>query len=647
MDEDSNSIEKLKSAILKAEKDLADFIDSIGEKMSTPNASVLGNIILTPKSNSNINAENIAEFLSTDNEIKFNELIEIFNNDIDIILSLLSIKIDIMERNESIYQNKDSYNEMINKVKDIYKTNLSNFINEQENKDFAEVSETIEKLDNFCSIIANSASGIGEPSCYCILTLNELFQEKFKTFPVLTQAGNTQSLLLKAAKYSEIEKNLKLLHLIEYSSNSNQKLPINRKSTLYEERANNTENTDITRGNINYISDLIRYYIIYNYQIEYEDEVIYRHREKNVKDFNSHFFKMFKEITENVTQNKNNPELIKKINYMLNCPININSRNYTTFADFVENELKYNEKLTKEQREIFENFAKVMGIEQDQELNIPGLKLMDSKEATLKYGSKIEKETQATPEFMVEIYGPEAIECDKLKEIVENGTIIIDNETCKYLINNNFTNFSNLTLTLEAFQTAVNNQNVVLEGIKIETKDKKINENDFKIMYYQGYTDFSNLTFDGNFSKESRQEIAEAIGFSDIVEYIENDVKKINFFTSANKIKNISEHTNEALNIMNKLNPKDILGHEILEELEKLKNTLNKHNNSNFIMKFFRKNNLIKQTRLCSKLLTNTYPTNKNKMNNHIIPELPEENNITKSHFRNINRKQDIDLNLV
>ena len=513
-------------------------------------------------------------------------------------LGLLLTKLDILERS-------GSNEEIIRATKE----NIDNYIKSINNE---EIKELIDDPTTNQYIISSIRSE-GEPSMYFATSFLKNYKEKLGNFPDVGDFGNIYCILLSASNDDAldlIEENIKPEDLIDYSSNSAQQLPDkdNRKSTLFEERANTTENTSIERGNLTYLFELIKYYLRNNYSLEKNENV-------DLERFNKHFFESFKKLNEFTLQNRNNPEVIKEINYMLNCTISISNKNYTTLADFVKNELKFNDNLTKEQREIFNNFAGIMGIEQNQELNIQNLKLLDINEASelvkAYNNSNFAKEFNESQVFLLTTYGSNAVNYDKLKKEVEENRNISNEKVFNYLVNNGFQDLSGYTVTPKIFKSAVDNS-INLDNIKVETKGQTIPGDLVKLIVLHGHHDFSEANI--KLSKEDKEDIAE---FSGLTEISKRDFK-IGFFTGNSKIKKINKNLNEMMTIINSFKPSNaFFDQSTIEGIRSTQESINKYQKANWFVKLFKKNNLTKDVKKCSNIINNAFKTDYMKLSNN------------------------------
>ena len=544
----------------------------------------------------------------------FDNLKNKIGDDIDFILCLLSTKIDLIDRNKNLFQEKNEKGSILKKTKDLLRLEIGNLIESKSSELSDNIGDNtmdkIEEIGIFNGIINASARGEAEPSLSVFETFTECYAKKFNKLPPMTQAGNAQSLLLISGRYDIAEKYIRPIDLIDYSSNSAQQLPDkdNRKSTLFEERANTTENTSIERGNLTYLFELIKYYLRNNYSLEKNENV-------DLERFNKHFFESFKKLNEFTLQNRNNPEVIKEINYMLNCTISISNKNYTTLADFVKNELKFNDNLTKEQREIFNNFAGIMGIEQNQELNIQNLKLLDINEASelvkAYNNSNFAKEFNESQVFLLTTYGSNAVNYDKLKKEVEENRNISNEKVFNYLVNNGFQDLSGYTVTPKIFKSAVDNS-INLDNIKVETKGQTIPGDLVKLIVSHGHHDFSEANI--KLSKEDKEDIAE---FSGLTEISKRDFK-IGFFTGNSKIEKINKNLNEMMTIINSFKPSDaFFDKSIIEDIRSTQESINKYQKTNWFVKLFNKNSLTKSVKKCSNIINNAFKTDYMKLSNN------------------------------
>lgn len=559
--------------------------------------------------------QSLDNFLSTnkpsDFRTKFNEIDSLIKNDDKIekehqkqglLLGLLLIKLDLLER--ANYNGREIYNE------------TKNIINSSFNSIFDNCGKNPPFIDSLLvNYISLSLRLEGEPSQYFAKTFLKTYKDKFKTVPEIGDFGNIYCVLLSSNQpriepfwgiklspsTEQIKSNLDFLEqninpedLIAYSSNSGHKLQqkTERKSTLFEERVNGTESTNIARGNLNYISQLVGYYIVNNYDNELNNE-------KNLNRFNSHFSRIFNDLINYVSINKDNPEIIKEANYMLNCPIYVKTGYLTTLADFVKCELRFNRNITSERRDILQKFTKVMGIEADQNLNIPGLKLMTSEEAIAQYGTAIEKEVKINPEFMLKTYGASSIAPEELNDLIKKKEplkeITIDEKVIVPLLKNNFSDFSDLTLTPKALCFAKsfanndkNTNELSLNRVKIKTNNEKIDENTFEVMCDSNFKSFEGAVFTGEFSDENKKKVLETIGFYDVVKpAIEKN--------GTNYIVEIKNYINDVSSFFEKYGLENIVHENVLEKLEDIKTNFGKNNEKRgFFVKRQKKNEIIK-----------------------------------------------------
>lgn len=553
-----------------------------------------------------------------------------------LLLGTLLIKLDLLER--ANYQDHKIYNDVKNSIDSTFNSIFNNC-------NYDEIQRLVED-SLFSRYISSSLRQEGEPSQYFVKSFLKKYKDKFKTLPKIGDFGSIYCVLLVGNQTAD---NLEFLEhimdpedLIAYSSNQGKKLPKkeNRKSTLFEERATGTEDTLIARGNLNYMSELFR--LKYKIEKDYKEGRISKEK---FERYNSHFYKMIGRLTDYAWENRNYPnkevipiydssagkdiliiqneedkiKAIKEINYTLNCPVYIDSDYCTTMADYVENELKFNKELSDSERAVLIRFAKVMGIEKDPGLNIPGLKLMNAKEAKVKckeaiendlksgdikgiknrysatveddlkiMGAKVvaekltmqkENEFTQSPESKLEIYGFNSLDQEDLRKIVideKKLEILMERKDLfkPYKKDDDVPDLTNITLTPLAFKNYENNRDpkkLKLAAIKMETKEQKINEECFNIMVSRGFPDFTGAIFDGKFSLENKKKILEKIEFNKTIENISKDTTDF---------KQIESNVDNVLSFVKECGLGNILHKSAVRELEKFKKGLTKYNSN-------------------------------------------------------------------
>ena len=301
---------------------------------------------------------------------------------------------------------------------------------------------------------------------------------------------------------------------------------------------------------------------------------------------------------------------------MLNCTISVSSENYTTLADFIKNELKFNNKLTQEQREVFSNFAGIMGIEQNQQLNIQNLKLLDANEASQlvkTYNNpNFNKEFDESQVFLLTAYGSDVVNYDKLKKEVEENRNISNEKVFDYLVNKGFNDLSDYTVTPRVFKSAIDNNDINLGNVRIETKGQTIPGDLVKLIVSHGHRDFSEANI--KLSKEDKEDIAE---FSGLTEISKRDFK-IGFFTGNSKIEKINKNLNEMMTIINSFKPSDaFFDKSIIEDIRSTQESINKYQKANWFVKLFNKNSLTKSIKKCSNIINNAFKTDYMKLSNN------------------------------
>lgn len=482
------------------------------------------------------------------------------------------------------YQDHKIYNDVRSSIDFTFKSVFENY---EKNKTPDLINDPI-----FTQCFGGSIKLENEPSQYFAKSFMENYKGRFNTIPEIGDYGNPYCVLLAKDLTKDnlefLEKNMDPKDLIAYSSNSGHKLPENRKSTLFEERATGTEHTSLARGNLNYMSNLVRF----GYQMRNDYNIGAISRE-DLERYNLHSNIMFSELAAYILENRNNPEVIKEVNYMLNCPIYIKEGYCTTLADFVKNEIELNEKLTDSEREVLKKFAKVTGIEVDQNLNVPGLKLMNAEEAIARYGTTIEKEVKTGPEFRLEMYGAGSVTPEELSNLTkkELKKITINEKALQSLVDCGFSDFNNLTLTPKAFNSikSINRDNNVdklsINGINIKTFNQEIDNDTFKTMYDSSFKDFVGAVFIGDFSDENKKKILEIMKFDETIKSIDekSDIKQIKSY-----VDNISSAVND-------YGLKNILHEDVVNKFNKIKTFFDEYNEKDgFFLKRKKQSDLTK-----------------------------------------------------
>lgn len=249
-----------------------------------------------------------------------------------------------------------------------------------------------------------------------------------------------------------------------------------------------------------------------------------------------------------------------------------------------------------------------MGIEADQNLNIPGLKLMTSEEAIAQYGTAIEKEVKTKPECKLEIYGPGSITQEELNNLINNKEeslekITINEKVIVPLLKNNFSDFSDLTLTPKALCFAKsfanndkNTNELSLNRVKIKTNNEKIDENTFEVMCDSNFKSFEGAVFTGEFSDENKKKVLETIGFYDVV-------KPVIGKNGTNDIVEIKNYINDVSSFFEKYGLENIVHKDVFKKLEDIKTNFGKNNERRgFFVKRQKKNEIIKNFKKFKKI---------------------------------------------
>lgn len=355
--------------------------------------NILSGLFAIYKSDGTLNAEvanticDILSFKGTSEELgekikKLNDSIGDKTKAEDITLAVLLARLDTLDRANS----KGKYKNLIETTN----SSTRNYINRMYDNN-GEKRNAWEEIQEFANYPASgqytNAAFRGEinPSMGFVNTVVDVHMEKIGKLPEVETFGNLVCLLTRFGNNNTIEllKKVTNFESIYNLSSNTSGLGDLEKETLNDEILQGATISGLGRGNLNQMAELLRSFMISNFSIVDKVEGIYEDADK----FNEFFFEAIGKFNEELIKNKNNQEIIRKINYMLNCPVHISGTGEnlktTTIADcvnFIMSSDKVNF-ISEEQRDILKKFADNIGVGKGQnKLTIPDLKIINRKE---------------------------------------------------------------------------------------------------------------------------------------------------------------------------------------------------------------------------------------------------------------------------
>lgn len=327
----------------------------------------------------------------------------------DICLAALQVKLDILDRANT----NGKYNNLIKDTTDCTETYLIQMFDKYEeidkDKDPKDRKNAWERIQEgiyggypvIMQFADKAVQGQTDPSMNFAKAIIKVHEEKTGKFPEIRLFGNAACAFIRSGNLEFAKKATDFESLYNLSSSQDevdkQKMKESSEETFNSALFKKEFYFVLSRENPNLLADLFRSFMISNFNVETDELGVY----KNINEFNEFFFDTIDKIfNKQIVENKNNLEVIKKINYMFNCPVSIKSAKtiggdkITTIADCTNYILSKKEVMldkgliTEEQYSILENFAKLTSITPDEELNIPNFKLMDYNENKAKYGAK-------------------------------------------------------------------------------------------------------------------------------------------------------------------------------------------------------------------------------------------------------------------
>ncbi len=416
----------------------------------------------------------------------------------DITLALLLARLDTLDK-VNIENTQEKYYGLIKDTVECTGSYLEGMY--KENTNVWKEMQNFSKYRAVGQYIDATFRGIVNPSMDFVNTIVDIHMKNNEgKFPEINTFGNAQSVLVRSGNTNAIsilKKDEDFKNIYNFSSN-NSSLENKKKETLSSDIfEGNVTSSGLARGNLNQMAEMLRSFMISNFSIVDKIEGIYEDTDK----FNEFFFETIDKFNKELMENKDNSEIIKDVNYMLNCPVHISGTGEnlktTTIADcvnFIMSSDKVNF-ISKEQRNILEKFADNTSIRKEKsKLTIPNLKIMSRKEILEK---NQDQKQQYKVEDIITIKGYKDKDDDFFKDLVlrekqqiETNDVDNDKNTLtkeeKRMISSNLHGFLNnliedknsdkLLLTLQHYKNVFGDVRPMLKKFEKENKlgeDKK------------------------------------------------------------------------------------------------------------------------------------------------------------------------------